>query len=117
MNKDELLQKLDATIAEAENWPVKGWKIEFGPYRNPICSLKEAEELPEEAHNRLEAINYWAIVKRTGEETVAYGKKARAALEAGDVDGAKKSVYFSMFKEKQLLERTTTWGPIFQALS
>lgn len=116
MSNAELIETVKGAIAEAEAWSVKGWDMAFGMHRTEINSLEEAEKTPRNAVVRDEAMNYWRMIKRTGDETVTQGNLALAALEQGDVVEAMRAVYFAMFKERQLLERTTTWGPAFKAL-
>ncbi|MGN7612664.1 hypothetical protein ACQZV8_11330 [Magnetococcales bacterium HHB-1] len=117
MSLEECIQKLDAAIEEANSWASKGWNMQFGMHDDRVASLSEAEGSPESFHNRQEALAFWSIVSRTSEEAVAEGKKARAALDNGDIKTAMRAVFFAMFKERQLLERTTTWRPIYEALS
>ncbi|MBF0453429.1 MAG: hypothetical protein HQL72_01275 [Magnetococcales bacterium] len=110
------MQQLDKAINEASNWAVSGWKMTFGPRHVEVNSLKEANALAESFHNRLEAISYWVDVETVGAETAEQGKKAKVALEKGDVKGAVNAVYFARYLEKRINDETPTWGPAFSAL-
>ncbi|MBF0622024.1 MAG: hypothetical protein HQL54_08865 [Magnetococcales bacterium] len=116
MSKEELVQQVTQAIEEAENWAKKGWSMTFGFRNDAFNSMEEYEKSASNMVHREEAKAFWDIVERTGQESAVQGRSALDALAKDDVLGASRLVYFAMFKEKQLLERTTTWGPVFKAL-
>ena len=116
MDKDQQIKLIQSAIDEADNWATKGWPCKFGIHQTPISSLGEAQDAKESVHNRQEALAFWVMIDRTGKEAVECGRKAVEALNAGDMRIARGQVFFAMHKERMLLERTTTWGPVFKAM-
>ncbi|MBF0447899.1 MAG: hypothetical protein HQL67_06830 [Magnetococcales bacterium] len=110
------MEQLDKSISEAENWATTGWKVTFGSRDVEINSIAEAEALKESFQNRLEAINYWRDIENLGSETAQIGRKAKTALEKGDVKAAINSVYFARYLEKRINEKAPTWSAALSAL-
>ncbi|MBF0194259.1 MAG: hypothetical protein HQL71_06850 [Magnetococcales bacterium] len=110
------VDKLDQAINEASNWAVTGWSMTFGSRNVAANSLKEAQELKPSFPNKAEALSYWVDVDTVGKETASHGEKAKAALQNGDVNSAKNSLYLARYLEKRFNETTPTWGPIYVAI-
>lgn len=110
------MEQLDSAINTASTWAVTGWGMTFGSRHVAVNSLAEAQALKDNFPNRLEALSYWVDVDTVGKETAEQGKKAKVALESGDLGAAKNAVYFARYLEKRIQESTPTWGPVFVAL-
>ncbi|MBF0382517.1 MAG: hypothetical protein HQL69_15960 [Magnetococcales bacterium] len=108
--------ELDKAIATASSWAETGWSMTFGPRNVQVNSLKEAHELRNGFPQRLEAISYWEDIKTLGQETAQHGKKAKAALEKGDLNGAINALYLARYMEKRVDENSPTWGPAYLAV-
>ncbi|MBF0588842.1 MAG: hypothetical protein HQL53_06930 [Magnetococcales bacterium] len=113
---DELIKMVETATETSANWAQTGWSMAFGFGSKPINSLPEAEKAPETNIGRQEALAYWQMVERTGQEAAECGTQAKEALAKGDKWQALQSAYFAMHKEKMLLERTTTWKSVVDAL-
>jgi hypothetical protein len=109
--------ELDKAIDKASSWAVTGWSMTFGNRNVPVNSLQDAQILKNSFPNRLEALSYWEDIELLGQETAEHGKKAKAALEQGDLHGAKNSLYLACYLEKRINENSPTWGPAYLALT
>jgi primosomal protein N'' len=116
MDNQQLMAQVKAATETARNWHLKGWTMKFGPYQNEVNSLAAANEMNDRYQNRQEALTYWQQIEMASNETVAQGEKAMAALAQGNVDGAKRAVYYAMFVEKKFDESAPNWGPVFNVL-
>lgn len=110
MDKTDLKKTIEAAIAETENWPIKGWKTTFGLRNTEVNCLADAQKLPREFVNRLEAIAYWENVALATGEATKWGKKALSALEKDDLKDAEDSLYYTLVIERPLRPETITWN-------
>ncbi len=116
MTNEELIKACESALDRTKKWATDGWEMHFGGRQITISSLKEAEELPHNSFNRLEAIAYWKRVQHASEDAALWGQKALDALKKGDLKSADDSVYFCMIVEKPLREITPTWGPVYEGI-
>ncbi len=116
MDKTDLTKTIAAAIAETENWSVEGWKTTFGLRNTEVNCLADAQKLPREFVNRLEAIAYWENVALAAGEATKWGKKALFALEKNDLKDAEDSLYYTLVIERPLRSETTTWNASHQKM-
>jgi hypothetical protein len=117
MSQVQAENTIQKAIQEAQEWPVKGWKMEFGPKRIPVNNLEEANKLSNKFVYRQEALAYWERVAYTSEDVVQWGKKALEALKKGDIKEAKDCLYFAVIIEKPLNDKAPTWSPALHSLN
>ncbi|MEO5367815.1 MAG: hypothetical protein H7831_15930 [Magnetococcus sp. WYHC-3] len=117
MDKAQLLQAVEKSIAEARAWADSGWPMTFGGRGEAVNSLGEAEAKSERFVYRQEAINYWRDVQEMGEECAASAEKAKAALESGSPQRAADQLYFASFVEKRtnMVGRSPLFDPLWKA--
>jgi hypothetical protein len=109
----ELIKAIDEAIQKSAAWHVNGWRVRFGQRQTEVNSLKEALALPNTFVNRLEAVAYWNRVQIASDEAVEWGRKAKAAAEAGRMAEAEEMVYYAIIIEKPMHgDRSPTWQPV-----
>jgi len=112
MDANKILSAVETAIHMAENWAEQGWPMTFGPKSVAVNNLKTAREMSETFSYRLDALAYWQAVDETGKETATHGRKAKTALEKGDLAAAHNAVYFACFVEKKIDASAPTWSPV-----
>ncbi len=108
----EVLQLVKDATNKSLKWAEDGWKMTFGPRQTPVCSLKEANALPDTFSFKIEAITFWDRVKQAGEEAASWGEKAIDALQKGDTKGASDCVYYAYYTEKFYANYLNMWKDV-----
>ena len=112
---EALINQVQEAIDRSMAWAEKGWKVTFGGRGVEVCSLQQAQNLPENFVYREEALDYWSHVAQTGEEAAAYGRKALYALIGNDLKAAADAIYSSQYLEKDFADLSMTWKPVHEA--
>lgn len=112
----ELIKQVQEAIDLSLAWAMTGWKITFGGREIEVCSLAQAQSLPENFVHHWEALDYWNHVAQVGKEAAAYGRKALAALIENDLKAAEDAIYFARYLERDFAHLSLTWKKVHEAV-
>lgn len=113
---EEMIKKVTEAIDEVKNWPIKGWKMTFGPRNVEVNSLQAALDQPKDFVYKIEAVDYWQNVSLIGHDIIEYLEMTRAALKEGDMKAAENKVYYAQYLEKPLEHLTGVSKPLWESI-
>jgi len=111
---NDIALEIRQTAERSRRWAEEGWPMTFGRRQRPVNTLADAEALEESFPYRLEALSYWHRVKEAGGDAAAWGERAAASLERGDLRDADDALYFAVFLERPIRGSCPVWGPVYR---